>query len=178
VAPPQPSASDPGPGGGIRIGLTVTGLLGLGVLAGLTPMGVREARRRRRSHLVDLGGPQAVSAAWEEVLAESADRGVVPPVGETVRARAQRLVHKHGLDEPGRTGLGLLVGAVEQSWYAGGSHPGGTAPTGAKHGSADRDLRAAMDAVLASMARNAPLTWTTRVLPRSVLPRAWQRQDG
>jgi transglutaminase-like putative cysteine protease len=167
VAPPQPSVGDPGAGSGISIGLAISGLLALGVLAGLTPMGLREARRRQRSHLVVLGGPQAASAAWEEVLAESADRGVVPPVGETVRARAQRLVRTHRLDESGRTGLRTLVGAVERTWYAGGSHPG----------SADRDLRNAMNAVLASMMRNAPLSWTARVLPRSVLPRAWQRQE-
>jgi transglutaminase-like putative cysteine protease len=175
AAPPQSNAGDPSPGAGITIGLIVTGLLGLGVLAGFTPMGVREARRRRRLHLVGVGGPQAISAAWEEVLAESADRGVVPPVGETVRARAQRLVRAHGLDEPGRTGLRILVGAVERSWYAGGSGP---ADTG--RGSGDRELRPAMDAVLASMAQNAPLNRTARLLPRSVLPRfrGWPRQAG
>ncbi|MGH3983677.1 MAG: hypothetical protein ACRDST_13590, partial [Pseudonocardiaceae bacterium] len=74
------------------------------------------------------------------------------------------------------------------TWYAGVSQHGGSGPNstehrGAEHGRADRratdqNLRAAMDSVLTSMARNAPLTWTARMLPRSVLPRAWRRQDG
>jgi transglutaminase-like putative cysteine protease len=164
---PQPpsSAEDSGSGAGVRIGLTVTGLLGIGMLVAFLPMGIREAHRRRRLHLVSAGGRQAVSAAWEEVLAESTDRGVVSPVGETVRVRAQRLVREHGLDEPGQTGLGTLVGAVERSWYAGICPP-------------DCDLRTAMDTVLTSMAKNAPLTRTARVLPRSILPRFWQRQTG
>ena len=177
-AAPQPGASGAGTGTagtGIRIGLTITGLLVLGVLVGFTPMGVREARRRRRLHLVSVGGPHAVSAAWDEVLAESADRGVVPPIGETVRARAQRLVDEIGLDEPGRTGLNILVNAVERSWYAGVSRVGGSGPRDTDH-----ELRSSMDAVLASIARSAPLTRTARVLPRSVLPRyrTGERQAG
>ncbi len=185
AAPRRPDTgdADSGAGSGLRIGLTITGLLGLSVLAGLTPMGVREARRRRRLHLVSVGGPPAIAAAWEEVLASSADRGIVPPVSETVRARAQRLVGEHGLDEPGRAGLRILVGAVERSWYAGVSRPGVSPPgvsrpDGREPRDTDRELRTAMDAVLASMARSAPLTRTARVLPRSVLqrPRMGPRQ--
>ena len=166
AAPPHPSVGDTGLGSNTRIGLSVTGLLGLGVLAGLTPLGVREGRRRRRLHLVGAGGPQAVSAAWEEVLAESADRGVVPLVGETVRAIAQQLVHEHALDEPGRAGLRIVVGAVERSWYASVGHP---SPSGAS--TTDRELCAAVDAVRASLARCAPPSRMAQLLPLSVLPR-------
>ncbi|MDQ3827224.1 MAG: transglutaminase domain-containing protein, partial [Actinomycetota bacterium] len=88
------------------------------MLMGLIPLGVREGHRRWRMHLVGAGGPRAVSAAWQELLAESADRRVVPPVGETVRATAQRLVDEHGLDEAGQAGLRVLVDAVERTWYA------------------------------------------------------------
>ncbi|MBV8539914.1 MAG: transglutaminase domain-containing protein [Pseudonocardiales bacterium] len=167
AAAPHPSvaarASGAGSGVGTRIGLSVAGLLGLGVLAGLTPLGVRAGRRRRRLHLVDAGGPRAVRAAWEEVLAESADRGEVPPVGETVRASAQRLVHAHALDEPGRAGLSIVVDAVERSWYAGVDGPVPSARV------TDRELRAAVDAVRAGLARCAPPSRMSRLLPRSVL---------
>ena len=173
AAVPRSLASDSTPGSAVRFGLTVTGLLGFAVLMGLIPLGVREGRRRWRMHLVDTGGPRAVSAAWQEVLAESADRRVVPVVGETVRAAAQRLVDEHGLDQLGQAGLRMLVETVERSWYAsalddaGGRHRGGRQPGG-------RDLKIALDSVLASMTRSVPLTRTARLLPRSVLwrPRA------
>ncbi|MGH3763980.1 MAG: transglutaminase TgpA family protein [Pseudonocardiaceae bacterium] len=182
VAAPGRNVSDSGLPPGIRIGLTVTALLGLSALAGLAPLGLREIQRRRRRYLVSTGGPRAVSAAWEEVLAESADRGVVPPVGETVRASAQRLVREHGLDEAGQAGLHTLVSAVERSWYAsavdsaqqlrasptlrdGGPQRDDHRPSGHDH-----ELREAMGALLASMALSAPLTRTARLLPRSALP--------
>jgi transglutaminase-like putative cysteine protease len=178
VAPPSPpNTSDSGPGAGLNIGLTVTGLLGFGVLAGLTPISVRIRHRRRRMRLISAGGPRAIQAAWDEVLAESADRGVVPPVGETVRASAQRLIHQHGMDEPGVAGLRLLVGAVEQSWYAAGGtqldNTGLDNNTGPDNNTGvtriDHDIRTAVDAVLTSMARSAPLNRMARLLPRSVL---------
>ena len=172
AARPQPGTGDSGLGArGSSTGLAVAGSLMLAVLAGLSPLAVRESRRRRRLHLVSAGGPQAVSAAWEEVLAESADRGVVPPVGETVRATAARLVHEHGLDEPGQTGLRTLVDAVERSWYSGTSHPGQSSLTSGNrdtHG----ELVEAMQTVRASMARCAPQTRMARLLPRSVIPSA------
>jgi hypothetical protein len=61
-APQQPDAVDSGLSGGTRTGLAVIGLLVFAVLAGLTPLAVREARRRWRLHLVGVGGPDAVSA--------------------------------------------------------------------------------------------------------------------
>lgn len=164
-ASPDPGEVEPGFGAGARIGLTVVGLLVVAVLLGLIPLTAREARRRWRLHLVGVGGPEAVSAAWQEVLAESADRGVVPPVGDTVRVAAQRLVAEHALDEPGQAGLQTLVGAVERTWY------GATSPGSSGTRDADRELCGALDAVRASLARCAPPTRITRLLPRSVLLR-------
>ncbi|MFN2479811.1 MAG: transglutaminaseTgpA domain-containing protein [Pseudonocardiaceae bacterium] len=172
-AAPRPPAGNPErtvrPGAGSRIGQGVTGLLVLGLLAGITPSGVRELRRRRRLRLVDAGGPQAISAAWDEVLAESVDRGVDPCVGESVRATAQRLADEHALDEPGQAGLRALVAAVERSWYASVNH--GPSNTGRSGTSFDSELPPAVDVVRASMARCAPLTRMARLLPRSVLRR-------
>jgi hypothetical protein len=139
----------------------------LGLLAGITPLGVREHRRRRRLRLVGAGGPQAISAAWDEVLAESVDRGIDPCVGESVRATAQRIADEHALDEPGRGGLGTLVAAVERSWYANVSQ--GPLRVDTTTHDTDPDLRPAVDAVRASLARCAPPTRMARLLPRSVL---------
>ncbi|HEX4102786.1 MAG: transglutaminaseTgpA domain-containing protein [Pseudonocardiaceae bacterium] len=172
-AAPRPPAGNPertvGPAAGSRIGLGVTGLLVLGLLAGITPLGVRELRRRWRLGLVDAGGAQAISAAWEEVLAESVDRGIDPCVGESVRATAQRLADEHALDEPGRAGLRTLVAAVERSWYASVSQ--GPPRIGTTTRRTDAGLRPAVDAVRASLGRCAPTTRMARLLPRSVLRR-------
>jgi hypothetical protein len=169
------------PGAAARFALTLAGLLELGLLLALAPLGVREGRRRWRMHLVSVGGPRAVSAAWQEVLAESADRKVVPPIGETVRAAAQRLIDEHGLDEQGQAALRILVDAVERSWYAGPLQPAGRPQRrGHRPRSIDRELHAAVDAVRDSMARSAPLTRVARLLPRSVLrrPATWYRNAG
>ncbi|MGH3872300.1 MAG: transglutaminaseTgpA domain-containing protein [Pseudonocardiaceae bacterium] len=171
--PPEPGADSPGSSAGT--GLTVVGVLIFAVLAGLAPAGIREFHRRRRLRAVGAGGPDAVSAAWEEVLAEFADRGVVLTIGETVRATAQRLIDEHTLDEAGQTGLHTLVGAVERTWYS------KAAPHARYHRAlghrthqgqeTDRELCDALDAVRDSLARCAPMNRTTRLLPRSVLPR-------
>ncbi|HEX2300442.1 MAG TPA: transglutaminaseTgpA domain-containing protein, partial [Pseudonocardiaceae bacterium] len=160
---------------GAGIGLSAAGVLLLALLAGLTPLAVRGSRRQRRLHLVRTGGPQAASAAWEEVLAESADRGVHPALGETVRGVARRLAQEHRLDEPGRQGLQTLVAAVERSWYGAPepSTPTSAGPLSSGFSTAGQDdadeLTTALDAVRASMARCAPTSPRARLLPRSVL---------
>jgi transglutaminase-like putative cysteine protease len=127
----------------------------LAVLAA-APAVVRTLRRRERLHAVASLGPAAANAAWQELMAESVDRGTRIASTETVRSAARRLVREHNLDEQGRDGLRSVVGAVEQSWYS--ARPG-----------ADPALPAAVDEVRRSMARNAPLALRAKVLPRSVL---------
>jgi hypothetical protein len=117
-----------------------------------------------RLQQVSAGGPGAISAAWAEVLAESADRGVRHPAGENVRRTAQRLASEHELDEPGREGLRILVGAVERSWY-------GTADSTTTEDITTREVPSALAAVRSSMARCAPTATTARLLPGSVLRR-------
>ncbi|MGH3905985.1 MAG: DUF3488 and transglutaminase-like domain-containing protein [Pseudonocardiaceae bacterium] len=166
---PEPAVNDDGAGfDGTAIGLSAAGVLMLAAAAGLTPLAVRGTRRRRRLQLVGAGGPEAVSAAWQEILAESADRGVHPDLGETVRGTARRLAREHRLDEPGRDGLRIVVEAVERSWYSGGDPNAGGDPS--TH-AAEPALTDALDAVRHSMARCAPPPPRARLLPRSVLSR-------
>ncbi|MGH3979444.1 MAG: transglutaminase TgpA family protein [Pseudonocardiaceae bacterium] len=155
------AAAGPGTAGGdgstSPFGLVAFGVVLLVALAMLSPAAARQARRRQRLRLVGAGGPDAASAAWEEVIAESRDRGLDVPASETVRITARRLAREHGLDEAGRTGLRSLVGALERSWYGAGAR------------GSDPALPAALDAVRASLARCAPTARWARMLPRSVL---------
>src|SRR5207302_11282740 len=98
----------------------------------------------------------AADAGWQELLAESWDRGVESPDSDTVRTAARRLAVEHKLDDQGRAGLRTVVGVVERSWYGGGA-------------TADSTLAPALDQVRDSMRRNAPLGWKARLLPRPVL---------
>jgi transglutaminase-like putative cysteine protease len=161
VPAPSTAADHGGLGTGIRTGLVAAGVLILVLGVGLTPLMVRRSRRDRRLQLVRAGGPLAASAAWDEVLADSADRGVTPPAGETVRSTARLLVREHALDEPGRDGLRTLIGAVERSWYDEGQH---TVTEDDPQAVAD-----ALDEVRHSMRRCAPAPARARLLPRSVL---------
>jgi transglutaminase-like putative cysteine protease len=130
------------------------------VLIGLAvaPWALRELHRRGRLRTVAALGARAATAAWQELVAESADRGVVPPRSETVRLAAKRMVRDHGLCEQGEQGLSSVVGAVERAWY------GGCA-------AADPGLPEAVDEVRRSLERNAPLSLRDRLMPRSVLRR-------
>ncbi|MFI9817159.1 transglutaminase family protein [Saccharothrix variisporea] len=121
-----------------------------------TPAGVREWRRRNRLRTVAGLGPDAAGAAWQELIAESVDRGTRVPATETVRVAARRMAKAHNLDEQGRDGLRAVVGAVERSWYS-------------TNAAADPALPGAVDEVRRSLTRNAPLALKAKVLPRSVL---------
>lgn len=126
----------------------------LGIAA--APAGVREWRRRHRHRVMTRRGPGAADAAWDELLAESWDRGTEVERGDTVRTTANRMARVHGLDSQGRQGLQTLVGEVERSWYG---VPGSATPVVAE----------SFDSVRNSMHRMAPLPWQARLLPRSVL---------
>ncbi|MEO6087287.1 MAG: DUF3488 and transglutaminase-like domain-containing protein [Umezawaea sp.] len=120
------------------------------------PAGVRAVRRHNRLHSIASLGSQAANAAWEELIAESVDRGTRIPATETVRVAARRMARAHNLDEQGRDGLRSVVGALERSWYSG-------------RPEADPQLPQAVNDVRRSLNRNAPLALRAKVLPRSVL---------
>jgi hypothetical protein len=100
----------------------------------------------------------APSAAWQELLAESVDRGAEVVPAETVRTTARRLAREHDLDDDGKRALRSLVGAVERFWYGGRTDP-------------DPDLPRAFDEVVAALRRTSPLALRGRLLPRSVTRR-------
>lgn len=165
-APAPPSGGDPDDGGssGGDDGLPLWpfALAAAVVLAGLfaaVPAGWRELTRRRRLAAVTAGGAPAATAAWEELLAESVDRGVPGQRSDTVRGAARRFVRDHHLDEPAQASLREVVGAVEASWF-GDEHP---AP-GWLIGPVQR-LRGGIE-------KGNPLGWRRRLLPRSVTTQA------
>lgn len=121
-----------------------------------TPVFMRTWRRRSRRHAVLANKPTAATAAWEELLAESFDRGAEVLDADTVRTAARRLAREHALDEDGKRALRTVVSAVERAWYGGIAEP-------------DPALAGAFADVVASMRRTAPLSLRSRLLPRSVL---------
>jgi transglutaminase-like putative cysteine protease len=130
--------------------------LPVALLLAAAPAATRAVLRSRRLHTVDAGVEGAADAAWAELLAESADRGVDVGDRETVRGAAGRLITTHALDAEGQRALRALVKSVERSWYS-------------VRGEPDPTLAGALREVLASLGRSAPLGWRARLLPRSVL---------
>ncbi|KOV85900.1 DUF3488 and transglutaminase-like domain-containing protein [Nocardia sp. NRRL S-836] len=125
----------------------------------MTPALVRAVRRHNRLHTVTALGPGAATAAWAELMAESIDRGAPVPSSETIRTAARRLAREHNLDDAGRDGLRVLIGAVERAWYS-------------PNPAADPALPAALTAVRQSLRQNAPLSVRARLFPKSVLRRS------
>jgi hypothetical protein len=151
------AAGTTGSGGGWLRPLAVTVLILVLLAAVVTgPALIRRLRRRARLRAVAAGGPDAATAAWRELLAESWDRGIAVQDTDTVRTAAGKIARQHGLDDDGRRGLRTVVGAIERSWYGAGNR---TEP----------GLDAALREVLDSFTRNAPLALRSRLLPRSVL---------
>ncbi|WP_112273238.1 transglutaminase family protein [Lentzea terrae] len=133
----------------LAVPLVLTGLV-------LAPLLVRTVRRRNRLHTVAALGPGAATAAWSELMAESIDRGAPVPPAETIRTAARRLAREHNLDDAGKDGLRVVIGAIERSWYS--ANP-----------AADPALPAALAAVRQSLRQNAPLSLRARLFPTSVL---------
>jgi hypothetical protein len=125
------------------------------ILLVATPRAMRDWRRRSRLHRVAGSGPDAASAAWAELLAESVDRGTPVQQADTVRSAARRLVREYSLDEEGKQGMRTMVTVLERSWYG--------------DGSPDPQLAPALDEVRGSLRRNAPLAFKAKMLPKSVL---------
>jgi len=136
----------------------------LGAVAlALVPSVLRVRDRRRRLGSVARGGPDAAGAGWDELLAESTDRGADSPPSDTVRAAARRLVREHHLEPDAQQALREVVGAVEASWY-GGTHPG------------PGELDGAVRTVAAGIAAGSKLSMRGRLLPRSVVQRVRERR--
>ncbi|HEX7658893.1 MAG TPA: DUF3488 and transglutaminase-like domain-containing protein, partial [Pseudonocardiaceae bacterium] len=132
------------------------------------PAALREVRRRQRAHAVAAGDPDAADAAWDELLDECRDRGLVIEETDTVRNAASRLIREYGLDEQGQRGIYGLVSVIERSWYAG---PGdGLAENGLSERNGS-ELTEAFEDVRRSLRRNAPLALRARLMPRSVFQR-------
>ena len=126
------------------------------ILAGLLgPSAARDVGRRRRLQEIVGQRPGAADAAWSELRAECADRGLPIPSSDTVRVAGQKLAAKHHLDDEGREGLRTVIGVVEKSWYG-------------EDGVADPTLPSAFDHLRRSLHRNAPLSWKGRLFPRSL----------
>jgi transglutaminase-like putative cysteine protease len=128
------------------------GLIGLAAFPAFT----RIFRRRDRLHTIAARSASAAEAAWQELLAESWDRGATIPDTDTVRMTARRLVREHSLDDEGMEGLRTVVGVIERTWYGGTQEP-------------DPALPDAVANVRRSMRRNAPLALRAKIMPRSVL---------
>ncbi len=125
------------------------------LLAVAGPAMVREALRRRRLQRIVQQQPGAADAAWAELRAECADRGLPIPSSDTVRVAGQKLAAKHHLDDDGRESLRTVIGVLERSWYGGDDTP-------------QPELPPAVDGLRRSLRRNAPLSWKGKLFPRSV----------
>lgn len=158
------AAPSAGGGGWLQPLLITVLVLALLVAAVAGPATIRRLQRRSRLQAVAAGGPDAATAAWRELLAESWDRGTAVRDTDTVRMAAGKLAREHGLDDDGRRGLRAVVGAIERSWYGSRRDDGGLVDS----------LREVLD----SFARSAPLAWRSKLLPRSVLrPHGHNRDD-
>jgi hypothetical protein len=155
---PPPSASSGPP-------LWPIAVVFLVIVAALVPAGLRVVARRRRLAAVSAGGPEAAGAAWAELLAESADRGIGYPPSDTVRGSARRMVREHALDGDSQQSLREVVGAVEASWYGGG-HP------------APGELEEPVRTVRSGIATKGSLSLRGRLLPRSVIHRTVSEQPA
>jgi transglutaminase-like putative cysteine protease len=159
---PQAAPATSAPGIDIPVWPFVAALVAL--VVALVPAALRARDRRRRLAAVAQGGEDAAGAGWEELLAESADRGAECPPSDTVRAAARRLVREHHLEPDAQQALRQVIGAVEASWF-GGTHP--------RPGELDAPVRA----VAAGIAAGSALSLRGRLLPRSVVQRMRERRE-
>jgi transglutaminase-like putative cysteine protease len=162
--PTEPQAAPSIASPGIDIPLWPFAAALVAIVVALVPATMRTRDRRRRLAAVARGGADAAGAGWEELLAESTDRGAECPPSDTVRAAARRLVREHHLEPEAQQALRQVIGAVEASWY-GGTHP--------RSGELDEPVRA----VAAGIAARSGLSLRGRLLPRSVVQRVRERRS-
>jgi hypothetical protein len=159
---PEAASAAESPGIDIPVWPFAAALAAVGLT--LVPASLRVRDRRRRLAAVARGGPEAAGAGWDELLAESTDRGAECPPSDTVRAAARRLVREHHLEPDAQQALRQVIGAVEASWY-GGTHPG------------PGELDAPVRAVATGIAAGSGLSLRGRLLPRSVVQRMRERRS-
>jgi hypothetical protein len=154
--PPVAGPAAAGTDAGWLVGVTWTllALVGLAAAA-LAPAVIRARQREHRLAAVAAGGAAAADAGWQEVLAESMDRGVPGNRSDTVRATARRLVREHRLGPGTQQALRTVVAGVESSWY-GGRHP------------EPAELLDPIRTVRAGIATGSPISLRRRLLPRSL----------
>jgi hypothetical protein len=160
---PEAAPSVTSPGIDLPVWPFVAALAAVAVV--LVPAMLRVRDRRRRLAAVARGGPDAAGAGWDELMAESTDRGAECPPSDTVRAAARRLVREHHLEPAAQQALRQVIGAVEASWY-GDTHP--------RPGELEKPVRA----VVAGIAAGSGLTLRGRLLPRSLVQRARDRRSA
>ncbi len=95
---------------------TLGGVLGVLVLAALTPLGAWLARRRARRRAVD--DAARVEAEWQSLLLRLGDVGLVPGDGATPRQASRQLGRDAYLTPDEDAALGRVVDALEQARYA------------------------------------------------------------
>jgi transglutaminase-like putative cysteine protease len=161
--PTQPDAAPQAESPGIDLPVWPLVATLLAVATALVPAMLRVRDRRRRLAAVARGGEDAAGLGWEELLAESTDRGIDTPSSDTVRAAARRLVREHRLEPEAQQALRQVISAVEASWY-GDAHP--------RPGEIDEPVRT----VAAGIAAGSKLSLRGRLLPRSVVQRVRERR--
>jgi transglutaminase-like putative cysteine protease len=149
--------------GGAPAGLIVLGVL---VLAAVTPGAARVITRRRRWR--SAAGDAALAAvAWQEFCADLDDYGLTCRPSESPRAVARRIRSATEIDDPGRHAIGRIATVVERARYA---------PAPATAGSIRGDVTVVRRALARCSSRGT--RWRARLLPASTLRPllAWLRQ--
>ncbi|MGB9377307.1 MAG: DUF3488 and transglutaminase-like domain-containing protein [Mycobacteriales bacterium] len=142
-------------------------VLGLGLVALVTPMSARVWLRRRRWRRVAADDPRAAAhAAWDEVLAVAHDLGLALDGAETPRLTAARLSRDGYLNRAAMADLSLLARAEERARYSRSQRPDADMPQAA---------RRVVSALLAEAGRGQRLR--ARLMPASVTSAA-SRQSG
>ena len=137
-------------------------LLGLILIALVTPRAVRSVTRRRRWRAAR-DNTSTAHAAWAELLDDLEDYGVRHGPSETPRALARRVVAQQRLPAAGQAALERVAQAEERASYA--PEPG---PATGLPG----DVASVRSAIASGVDRRS--RWRARLLPASGVRRTWQ----
>lgn len=126
------------------------------LLAAAAPSLLRSARRRRRLAQATAGGPDAASAAWQEIVDTAVDHGIDIGVGDSARQIANVVAQRAGLATAARDRLRTVVTSAEEHWYSGAS--AGQPP----------DLAPGVRAVISGLQHSCPMPRRNRWWPPSL----------